>query len=179
MQRNVMGLDRQPLDPLPRVSQADAEGLGNRRERPIVMPPALPQSSTEIVEGQQRRQNQVGLQDLGQRQGGRASRSVDFQRIARRPAAEDHGRVAVDDDGKAKGPALRGESLGNRSRIELAADGAVDRDAGPERDTVDMPSDLFGRSRIGRCQLPPQGARLGAKTWLVEDGQTRVRAFWS
>lgn len=174
-----MGLDRQALDPLAGISQTDPKRVGDRRERPVIMSLALPQPCAEIVEGQQRGQDHVGLQDLGQRQGCRASRSVDFQRIARRPAAEDHGGVAVNDDGKAKGLTLRGEGLGDRSRIELAADGAVDRDAGPEKDTVNVPGDLFRRSRIGRCELPPQGARLGAKAWLVEDGQTRVRAFWS
>ena len=174
-----MIVDRQALDALRRKGQTDPCRPGSRCKSAVIVAPALPQPPACLVEGQQGRDDQIRIDELGQRQGGWAPRSIRLQRLARRPGAEDHRGVAFKHHGQAQPPTGGGQGPGERLGIQLRSHRAIDGHKARSRQMGGMGGRALGGERLQGGQLAPNGAGLGAERCLVRARQTWVRAFLS
>ncbi len=128
------------------------QDLHNARVDPVTTPEKQAQLEA-VAEGQQGSHDEVGGDRPGQRKGRGYAGGVQFQRLAGRPAPEDHRGVALDDHREAQLSALSGQGHGQGVGVDLGADGAVDGD------------DVAGGQVAGVLSRPQRSFR-------VEAGQT-------
>lgn len=179
MQSHIVPVHRDAVDTLAGEGEADAERLGPGGEGAVVVAASLPQPTAVTIEGQQGRDDQIGVDGLGERQGRGTAGGVQFQRLAGGPAAEDHGGGALEDHREAEGGAGRDKGAGQGFGVELRAYGAIDGDEAGGGELVGMGGGALGGERLQRRQSTAGGAGIRAQDCLVRQGQIQGRAFLS